>query len=603
MKKETTIIILIFLLILFGIFEYYKNSGNVVLKIVTSTKIIVDLNRNKIFDEGELICIPELTTLSANIPEASDLIIDEHNLSHIDSIKIGYLADEFSKNALENKKVRLKYKKNNSSECKFADIYVNRENYSDLLIKEGFAIKNGKLLNSEEFLKKLEFAQKLNLVLLNTKSGKYHDFNCKYGKHSSEFVILSMQDAEKAYEKCNYCLKTRPINKQKPTINKKERSLYSYSTSINESYKNEDITFLLSDYTKISAPSRECQHDFCKEFVNIINSTQRTLDIAAYGWAEIPEITQALNKAKARGVNIRVVYDKRNGKEYYPETRKFVNSFENTKSDENQVNKKLTSMLMHNKFIISDNETVYTGSMNFSTTGFSGFNANNVVIIKSPELANLYTAEFNQMFSGKFHTEKMANNANRTIKIKNTEISVYFSPQDKIITKRVIPLINNAKKYIYIPAYVITHNELSNALINARTRGVNIKIIADATSSGSTHSKNKILRENGISLKYENFAGKIHNKSIIIDDEIVITGSMNFSNSGENKNDENCLIIENKEIAKFYREYFEYLWAKIPDKWLYNTVRAESKDSINSCDDGIDNDYDGKTDIDDSGCF
>ena len=77
---------------------------------------------------------------------------------------------------------------------------------------------------------------------------------------------------------------------------------------------------------------------------------------------------------------------------------------------------------------------------------------------------------------------------------------------------------------------------------------------------------------------------------------------MNFSNSGENRNDENCLIIENKEIAKFYREYFEYLWAKIPNKWLKSTIRAESKDSVGSCQDGLDNDYDGKIDLEDSAC-
>lgn len=57
---------------------------------------------------------------------------------------------------------------------------------------------------------------------------------------------------------------------------------------------------------------------------------------------------------------------------------------------------------MHNKFAVSDEETLYTGSMNFSRTGFSGFNANNIVIIKSKEIAKLYTEEFNQMYSGKF---------------------------------------------------------------------------------------------------------------------------------------------------------------------------------------------------------
>ena len=63
-------------------------------------------------------------------------------------------------------------------------------------------------------------------------------------------------------------------------------------------------------------------------------------------------------------------------------------------------------MLMHNKFAIFDGKTVYTGSMNFSTTGFSGFNQNNVLIINSERIAKLYTKEFEQMFGGKFHSLK-----------------------------------------------------------------------------------------------------------------------------------------------------------------------------------------------------
>ena len=74
---------------------------------------------------------------------------------------------------------------------------------------------------------------------------------------------------------------------------------------------------------------------------------------------------------------------------------------------------------------------------------------------------------------------------------------------------------------------------------------------------------------------------------------------MNFSKSGENKNDENCLIIESERFAKYYSEFFEYLWNKIPYKQY---VRAEGKDSIGSCSDGVDNNYDGKIDMEDAAC-
>ena len=91
-------------------------------------------------------------------------------------------------------------------------------------------------------------------------------------------------------------------------------------------------------------------------------------------------------------------------------------------------------------------------------------------------------------------------------------------------------------------------------------------------------------------------------KSIIIDEKYVVLGSMNYTKSGEKYNDENVLIIKNPELASRFREKFLYFYNDIPDKWLYKNPGAESHNSINSCNDGIDNDFDGKVDMDDDSC-
>ena len=51
-----------------------------------------------------------------------------------------------------------------------------------------------------------------------------------------------------------------------------------------------------------------------------------------------------------------------------------------------------------------------------------------------------------------------------------------------------------------------------------------------------------------------------------------------------------------------YKEFFLYQWEKIDNKWLYKNARAEGKDSIGSCEDGIDNNYDGLIDMEDLAC-
>ena len=125
-----------------------------------------------------------------------------------------------------------------------------------------------------------------------------------------------------------------------------------------------------------------------------------------------------------------------------------------------------------------------------------------------------------------------------------------------------------------------------------------VNIYADEGISGTTDYK----RAGFMKMIQDALAGKMHSKTMIVDDEFLVVGSMNFSNSGENRNDENVVILKNAEAAKFYKDFFLYQWDKIPEEWLKYTPRAEGKDSIGSCSDGIDNDYDGKIDMEDEAC-
>lgn len=563
MKKFLQIFYLIILFALFCIYEVYENSGTKVIEVLTPVKFAIDMNNNGIADEGETICIPEIDALTSDLHIMQEDLIKALKISNTDAINAGFAGDNFAKQTLLNKKVKLQYTGKANSECKFANIIFDEDkNYSEEFLKSGFAIKDNKLVNPELFNVKLSETKKLDLVIVNRKSRKFHRLNCKFGLNSGDYEILPMKEALSKYEKCKYCIVRPAAQKKLQTHDAKiiDKSAYP------EVFQTDGIKFIVSDYTNNLKPDNKCAHQLCKEVVSLINSTNSTLDMAIYDWNNIPEIINALNNAKARGVTLRVIYDKRTGDNFYPETEEFVKTLENVRSDEIEGSKTLTSMLMHNKFIISDRKKLLTGSMNFSTTGLSGFNANNIAIINSPEMAG------------------------------------YYTPQDKTVENALVPLINSAQNYIYLPVFVITHNSMTDALIKAHNRGVEVKIILDATATRTTHSTHSVLRNAGIPLKTENYAGKIHNKSMIIDDKYIVTGSMNFSNSGENKNDENCVIIENPELAKFYKGWFIFIWNKIPDKFLNFTARPESRESIGSCYDGIDNDYDGKIDFVDEGC-
>lgn len=341
-------------------------------------------------------------------------------------------------------------------------------------------------------------------------------------------------------------------------------------------------------------PSKNVQTKAGKELTTLINNSKSEIVFAIYGLRDQNEILEALLKAKKRGVDIKGVVDSdAHGANYYSDTHLLFNYF--------PIATDKKSHIMHNKFFVIDRKIVWSGSSNISDTGTGGYNANLVAVIEDEKIAQLYYDEFNDMFHQNFSQNKSIRYL-ENIQTRDSEIGIYFSPKIDPIERKIIALIQHAKKSIDIPIFYLTHKKLSNELILAKKRGVDVRIILDASAADNQYSTHKELRNNGVLVKVENFGGKMHCKSMVIDEEYLIVGSMNFTKAGVEKNDENVMIIKNKLLAKEGKEYFEKLWNTIPNKYLKYDPKPESFESKNSCNDGIDNDFDGNVDGNDSDC-
>ncbi|MDC1447660.1 phospholipase D-like domain-containing protein [Candidatus Thioglobus sp.] len=393
----------------------------------------------------------------------------------------------------------------------------------------------------------------------------------------------------------------------------------------------------------LSSPNTSCNTQICLELINLIRKAESSIDFAVYGLRGQTEILNALIVAKNNGVTIRGVIDKDvRGKTYYSDTYLLEENFDAVKSDyEKDLNTlsllknkeyadkcerpegyegplqcfegkgyaskekiKFSGDIMHNKFFIIDGEYIWTGSANISDTGTGGYNANVVASIKSKYLADHYLIEFEQMFNdGSFHrSKKKLRKQDIRTEIDGQTIELFFSPQGFAMYRGVIPLIQEAQESIDISMFFLTHKNVSKELVAANNRGVNVRVIIDATSATNGYSKHNYLRDNGIPVKVENWGGKMHMKSAIIDNKHLIVGSMNWTSAGESKNDENTLIIRNAADAISYQEFFNELWISIDNKWLLRDPLAESKDSYPSCSDTIDNDFDRFVDSKDKSC-
>jgi phosphatidylserine/phosphatidylglycerophosphate/cardiolipin synthase-like enzyme len=216
--------------------------------------------------------------------------------------------------------------------------------------------------------------------------------------------------------------------------------------------------------------------------------------------------------------------------------------------------------LMHNKFAVIDGRLLWTGSYNL-TYNDEYKNNNNVIEIRSQDVAGIYLDEFNEMYDhGIFGNKKELKvfsefRKKYYVKIGDTDINVYFSPEDNI-EKIIIDRIGNAENSIHFLGFSFTSKKLGDELVRLKKKGLKIYGIFEKTGSNSKDSQYVKLKLEGAEVKLDKNIGRMHHKVIIIDENTVITGSYNFSANANTKNDENVIILHNKNISKQYLEEF-----------------------------------------------
>jgi len=132
-------------------------------------------------------------------------------------------------------------------------------------------------------------------------------------------------------------------------------------------------------------------------------------------------------------------------------------------------------------------------------------------------------------------------------------IEIYFSPQGGC-TEAIVRGIDAARQSIYVQAYSFTSKPIAAALVAAHKRGVKINVILDSEQETTNYSEADFLIPEGIPTQIDAEHAIAHNKVMVIDDGVVITGSFNFTAQAEKSNAENLLIIRDKDIAKAYSD-------------------------------------------------
>ena len=305
------------------------------------------------------------------------------------------------------------------------------------------------------------------------------------------------------------------------------------------------------------------QSSVAGRLIEKINAAQTSIHIASFEF-DLTPVAEALIAAKQRGVDVRWVTDDEHGLEADEEPGH--GQFAMLQGAGIEVRSDTRSALMHNKFWIFDGQSVWTGSTNVTESGIFKQN-NNALVIESPELAAIYEREFQEMWDGQFGPTSPSTLDQQVTVVNGTQVVVIFTSEDPALENAIVPIVKSATKSIRFLTFSFTDYPLADAISQRAQAGVDVAGVFETFGSESEASELRTLMCRKLPVRQDGNPGFLHDKLIVVDERIVITGSMNFSTNAEESNDENVIIIDNADIARLYLQEFERVWtlARDPD--------------------------------------
>ncbi|KAA3644215.1 MAG: hypothetical protein DWQ07_19090 [Chloroflexi bacterium] len=291
--------------------------------------------------------------------------------------------------------------------------------------------------------------------------------------------------------------------------------------------------------------------------IDLIDSSTVSIHVASAQF-NLPEVAKALIAAQERGVEVQWVTDDEQGllADEKPENGQFA-----LMQDAGiEVRDDQRAGVMDNAFWVFDRRFVWTGSLNPTLNAVFG-NNNNAILIESQNLAVIYEREFAELWEGEFGVNSVSTANLQTTSENGSAIQVMFAPEDGV-GSLLATLLSEAETSIRFMAFSFTHDEMGAAVIERAEFGLDVMGIFEERGSTSELSELPKMFCNKLNVRVDGNPNTLNHKVIIIDEQILITGSFNFTGNADQNNDANLIIIDNAELAAIYLKEFEARWSE-----------------------------------------
>jgi mitochondrial cardiolipin hydrolase len=149
--------------------------------------------------------------------------------------------------------------------------------------------------------------------------------------------------------------------------------------------------------------------------------------------------------------------------------------------------------------------------------------------------------------------------ATSALQTPSPDLDTYFSPGDSCrnsITKQ----ISTATQDLLVCVFTISDDLITQSLIAAHRRGVNIRLITDNEKSFDKGSDIAQLASEGIALRMDTTPNHMHHKFMVVDQHSVLTGSYNWTRSAARFNHENIIVTRDPSTVRTFIHEFNKLW-------------------------------------------
>ena len=202
--------------------------------------------------------------------------------------------------------------------------------------------------------------------------------------------------------------------------------------------------------------------------------------------------------------------------------------------------------IFHQKFIVRDRESLLTGSTNFTPTGTHA-NLNHIIVIHDRKVAKIYEREFREIQQGHFGKLNEGHDpAPSDVIVSDVPVRILFAP-DHNPEMEIMKQMMKARKRIDFAIFTFSKSSgIDDTMLRLLDAGMPITGVFDAAQGRNDWAAIEPLKRKGAKLSGVSKGrgvGKLHHKLMVLDEEVVIGGSFNYTGPANRLNDENIFVL------------------------------------------------------------